>query len=138
MEIELTTQSEQISTDFVEWLFDMCSGRAQVRLGSGMPGYDRKRGDVFIDQTGKKTIWMPAALFLDHLTTEEVEQLKDLPNWNGRNETVISGSVLASVDRAIARYKQVPINDSEGRKCLESISNGVLHREYNPIFFDSD
>jgi hypothetical protein len=138
MEIELTTQSEQISTDFVEWLFDMCSGRAQIRLGSELPGYDAERGDVFIHRTGKKTIWMPAALFLDYLTAEEIKRLKNLPNWNGSNEAVISGYVLYALDRAIARYRQIPINDSEGRKCLESISNGVLHREYNLDTFDSD
>ena len=69
---------------------------------------------------------MPAGKFLDHLTAQETQELKNLPTWNGSNEWQITGTVLAVAEKAIARFKHLPLYaDGCGRR-FESIKNGVV------------
>jgi hypothetical protein len=92
------------SVPFCERLFSHVGGRARIRLGGELPGYDEKRGEVFVKSYDKPTRSMPAYEFRNHLTTEEIAQLESLPFWNGNNEYELSLALLRSANAAIDRY----------------------------------
>ncbi|MGE4448013.1 MAG: hypothetical protein AB7E15_06880 [Azospira sp.] len=103
------------SVAFCDWLFTHISGRASVCLNGEIAGFDSERKEVFVNRQGRKSIWMPAGAFLQNLSTEEITNLENLPDWNGSNEYSLSGVLLVAVTHAIRRYRQheIPSSSSE-------------------------
>jgi len=103
--MKTTTDMEQKSLELLDGVFNKCSGRAQVRINDSLPGYDRKRREVFIKKYGNKAIWMPGRQFIEHVTVDQIDSLENIPCWTGNNEFEISRTVLKIVEDAIRSYR---------------------------------
>lgn len=117
-----------MSVEFCEELFDRFSGRAHLRIGGELAGFDKAEEAVFLQRQGRETLWMPAAKFLSYLSTNEIAELEKLPAfWNGNNEYQPNLTILKAVNAALRRFHKIPV-EFEGEMVVERIKDGTVVR----------
>jgi hypothetical protein len=136
------SNAAKLSIQFCETVFSKVTGRAHIKLGGEIAGFDRIRLEVFVHSDDDETTYMPAGLFMKHLSDDEIASLKSLPAWDGSNEGELSFSILFSTEKAIRRFKRQKIRSSydidnlnyfeQAPAFIESIVNGKVQR--SPIF----
>lgn len=95
----------QASIEFCEELFSRVYGRANVRVGGALAGFDQDRNEVFVKYPDQKTIWMPAGAFLKNLSTAEVAALQNMGEWDGGNELFLSETTVNAIEVATRRHR---------------------------------
>lgn len=97
------------SVELAEKIMNAKSGRAGIRINGQIVQWDSdKKKKLCI---GDREI--PAARLVEHLTGHEVDELNNLPRWDGSNEFQINSACLHLVGAAIDRYEGVPATLSE-------------------------
>ena len=133
----MANDEKNASLETVQKIFrEVCWGRAHIRLGGDIAGFDEKgRGVVFVkNQAGKVTGQMPAAEFTANLSQGEIDEVLAL-RWDGSNGFEISLAVMNLTERAIRRFHAIPIKaeceaewSGDCEFFVESIVDGVVVR----------
>jgi hypothetical protein len=118
-----------MTIEFCDQLFDRIAGRAHIRIGGEIAGFDRKAREVFLKRQAGETIWMPATKFCDHLSKDEIAYLENLPSWDGSNEYQLNLAILKAVRAALRRFHQDAVKGDDGAKFYERIENGGVVRD---------
>jgi hypothetical protein len=98
-----TDQATNESISFCKAIFGRISGRARVRLNGVIAGFDSNRKEVFVDSYTGDSMSMPAGLFMQHLSREEIAKLENGPEWDRSNEIELNTTLLGCVSSAIRR-----------------------------------
>jgi hypothetical protein len=117
------------SIAFCDQLFSRVSGRAHVKIGGEIAGFDPTRNEVFVNIDGRKSIWMPAGSFMQNLSPEEIAELENLPAWNGSNEVALSAALVLAAEHAIRRYRQYEIDSSRDSDSSDYFSDSARFTE---------
>lgn len=89
------------SVELAERIMKAKSGRAGIRINGQIVQWDSgKKKQLCI---GDREI--PATHLVEYLTGHEVDELNNLPRWDGSNEFQINSACLRLVGAAIDRYR---------------------------------
>ncbi|HQN65067.1 MAG TPA: hypothetical protein PLR90_05620 [Methylophilus sp.] len=106
--------------ELAEKIMSALAGRVGLRIGGQRIMWDslKKKSELCISNYSipnnsrlEDGSSIPVKHLIKNLTNEEIEELENLPNWNGNNEYVINMTCLKNLSRAIMRYKGIEFDD---------------------------
>jgi hypothetical protein len=113
------SNAAKLSIQFCEDVFSKVTGRAHIKLGGEIAGFDRTRREVFVRRDETETTYMPAGSFMKYLSDDEIASLRSLPVWDGSNERELSFSILSCSTKAIRRFKGQKVRASNNPDALD-------------------
>lgn len=106
--------------ELAQKIMSALEGRAGVRIGGQQIVWDslKKKSELCISNNSipnnsklEDGCSIPVKNLIENLTAAELEELENIPRWNGSNEYEISLTCLKNLSNAIMRYKGIEIDD---------------------------